>query len=790
MLRAALPLSRRAVFAPITSRLTSQWQSHLPPVFVFTRALADTRKPSGDTKPNIHNSDAIVLPGSQSRTATAATPSPPGPVAPTSPGRTPAATPGQIASIPADDISLTPPPPEGRQIGSIAADNVPLTPLPPREPAQDTQLNSIPTPETKASSSNPPLPPPSISSLPSSPSPPPPKKKPRRFRRFLLYLTVLTGLGFAGGVWYSLVSDNFHDFFTEYIPFGEDAVLYFEEREFRRRFPRATSPTNRPTAPRDTGHKITIPSKSGLSWKVSEDDSAGSDLGKKGRHMSALEENKPSPSVEHAQTAPADVTSAEKVKAVDAAKKAAPSSSAVASSATTADAPQTPPSIEQSSKSEAAPKSNASIPAESSATTGTDSQAGPVPKPPTPSIPSSKTESAKARESSKASVKSPEVDEPSVFVPITRIDGLKINNAEEPLVQDLVKILNDIITVVNADNSNGKFNSTISKAKGELAGVGKRILELKAAERAAAEQKIKATQGEFDKAAKELVLRLEDEMRDQEARWKDEFESEREKISQSYEQRLNSEVERAKQISEKRVNNQLLEQAITLKKQFATDVRDRVESERDGRLSKLSELADSVDELEKLTTDWNSVIDANLKAQHLQVAVEAVRAGLDHADRPRPFIKELAALKEIAADDSVVNSAIASINPTAYQLGVPTSAQLIDRFRRVASEVRKASLLPEDAGLASHAASVVLSKVLFKKHGRAVGDDVESVLTRTETLLEEGNLDEAAREMNTLTGWAKTLSGDWLGEVRRTLEVRQALDVISTEARLQSLKVD
>ena len=57
------------------------------------------------------------------------------------------------------------------------------------------------------------------------------------------------------------------------------------------------------------------------------------------------------------------------------------------------------------------------------------------------------------------------------------------------------------------------------------------------------------------------------------------------------------------------------------------------------------------------------------------------------------------------------------------------------------------------------------------------GDDVESILTRTETFLEEGNLDEAAREMNGLKGWAKTLSKDWLGEVRKVLEVQQALDV-------------
>lgn len=577
-------------------------------------------------------------------------------------------------------------------------------------------------------------------------------------------LILLTGLAYGGGVWYSLISDNFHDFFTEYIPFGEDAVFYFEEREFRRRFPRATNPSK---TPRDTGQKITIPSKSGLSWKIAEGEGKGSDLGQKGPHMSAVEKNPPKGDVAQAQRTPSDATAREKSTAVEAAKKDAPQPSDVAPTKKEAASSQTTSRAEAPPKPESQPTVNPS-PKVEAASKKLDPEPGKVGK-----------ESKKSQKPKEAPTKNPEVDEPSVFVPITRIDPLKIKNADEPLVQTLVKTLNDIITVINADNSNGKFNSTITKAKTELADVGKKIMDLKAAERAAADEKVKSLQGEFDKAARELVRRLEDEMHDQEGRWKDEFESEREKIAQTYEERLKLEVEKAKQLYKQRVQNQLLEQAVAMKNQFFAEVKDRVENERNSRLSKLSELAGSVHELEKLTSDWHSVIDANLKTQHLQVAVEAVRAGLENADRPRPFIKELAALKEIAAGDPVVDSAIASVNPTAYQLGVPTSGQLIDRFRRVATEVRKASLLPEDAGVASHAASLLLSKVLFKKQGRAVGDDVESVLTRAETLLEEGDLDEAAREVNTLTGWAKTLSSDWLAEVRRVLEVRQALNVSS-----------
>lgn len=571
-------------------------------------------------------------------------------------------------------------------------------------------------------------------------------------------MVVLSSLGYAGGVYYSLVSDNFHDFFTEYVPFGEDAVFYFEEREFRKRFPNLTNPTNRP--PPDSGNKITIPSKSGLSWKVHEEKKEGSDLGSKGAHMSALDKN-PKAEAENAQQTPSTAPGAEQTKAVQKAKK-------------NANKPQDPPSPQKSPKTEQppAPKPTPEEPAKSE-------KLAPKPEP-----------APKPATAMKDPSRGPEVDEPSVIMPVPRIDPLAIKNADEPLVQDLVKILNNIIAVVNADNASYKYSNAIDKAKKELSGVGSKILALKQAEKSAAEARIKSIQGEFDSSAQELVRRLEAEIREQELRWREDFESEREKISQTYEQRLHTELEHSKEVNEQKHRNELLEQAVIMKKDFLTSIRDRVETERNGRLSKLNELSTSVTELESLTADWNSVIDANLKTQRLQVAVEAVRFALENADRPRPFINELAALKEIASDDPVINAAIASINPTAYQRGIPTSAQLIDRFRRVAAEVRKSALLPENAGIASHAASYALSKVLFKKKGMTTGDDVESVLTRTETLLEEGNLDEAAREMNALEGWAKTLSWDWLGECRRVLEVKQALEVCGVEARLRGLSID
>lgn len=512
---------------------------------------------------------------------------------------------------------------------------------------------------------------------------------------------ILGAVAFGGGVWYSRINDSFHDFFTEYIPYGEQAVLYLEEAEFRKRFPNIS---NRGTgARRDTGEAVRIPAQSGMSWRVADSGEPA------GRQSSAVDKN---------------VTAKKETKAKEPQPKAQPKVVA--------------PKPEERKKT--APAAAAPVAATSD-------------------------------------FKPPEVNEPSRFPPTAPLEPIYFPNVNEPVVQDLAYMLNDIIAVINADGAHSKYGSSIEKAKSQLKKVTSEIDQIKAKVESDAAARVKERVQDFDKAANDLVTRVESAMAAQEVGWQREFDEEIKKLKEVHDQRIKVMTERERQVSEERLNNKLLEQAIELKRLFAKEIQQRVEQERDGRLGKLEELSKSVKDLETLAGGWNEVIDTNLRTQQLHVAVEAVRASLQDAAHPRPFIKELVALREIAAEDTVVNAAIASINPSAYQRGIFSHQDLTERFRRVATEVRKASLLPEDAGVASHASSLLLSKVMFKKQGLAAGDDVESVLTRTQTFLEEGDLDNAAREMNGLTGWAKTLSRDWLGEVRKVLEVRQALEV-------------
>ncbi|KAI0380178.1 mitochondrial inner membrane protein Mitofilin [Hypomontagnella monticulosa] len=674
MLRTSLRSVRAVGSRPVAAASGRQWQ----PAIARSAGPAARRCFADNKKPSINDPTPAKLPTSE--TTTAASSDPPA-----------LKTESTIAS------------------STIDSKEVPPTPPPPP-----------PVSETKSKASIPPV-------------APVRKKKGffRRLRNYVVTLILLGAITFGGGVWYSRISDNFHDFFTEYVPYGEQAVLYFEELDYKKRYPGGFTIGGRS---KDTGAPVKISPQSGASWRVAD---AGEPAGRQSSAMRDIAASK------SAAASDRD-TEAKPVEGKKPIVKAAE-----------------PPKV-----------------ATSESTTAAASQAV------------EKKTSSKARVKKDTNFVPPEVDEPSRFPPPTPIDPLRVNDADEPVVQDLVKMLNDIITVVNADNSDDRFSSTIGKAKNELNKVGSKIRELKAKVEKDAAAQVSNKVKEFEGAANQLVSHVEKAMDAQEKQWRIEFEEEIKRIQTAYESRIQTELEREKQITEQKLQNQLLEQAVDLKRQFLREVKDRVEEERNGRLGKLEQLSSAVKELENLTTGWNDVVDMNLKTQQLHVAVEAVRASIHDDEHPRPFVRELVALKEIATDDPVVNAAIGSINPSAYQRGIATPSQLIDRFRRVASEVRKASLLPDDAGVASHASSWVLSKVMFKKQGLATGDDVESVLTRTQTFLEEGDLDAAAREMNGLQGWAKTLSRDWLAEVRKVLEVQQALEVIATEARLQSLRVE
>ena len=157
---------------------------------------------------------------------------------------------------------------------------------------------------------------------------PPPKKRLHRLQ-VCLYTILFGGIAWGGAVFYPLRSDNFHDFFTEYVPFGEELLLSFEERTFRDRYSNARHHLYRstPLAKGNDELRVTIALKSGLSWKVQDRPKERSDSTQKDRRMRALEANE---HLKYAQQVPKGATQQEKATAIDVAKKEADPSASMA----------------------------------------------------------------------------------------------------------------------------------------------------------------------------------------------------------------------------------------------------------------------------------------------------------------------------------------------------------------------------------------------------------------------------------------------------------------------------
>jgi|GEM_PF-3327425 len=144
-------------------------------------------------------------------------------------------------------------------------------------------------------------------------------------------------------------------------------------------------------------------------------------------------------------------------------------------------------------------------------------------------------------------------------------------------------------------------------------------------------------------------------------------------------------------------------------------------------------------------------------------------AGLKAAtDQGGPFESQLEAFAAVAPDDP----AVARLQPYAGQ-GVPTQAQLVERFSQLSNEIIEAVAQPDpDQGIASRLMSSAISVVKVRRTGEVDGDTPEAAVSRIEEGLRSGNLDAASSAWETLPEEGKAVSQDF----KEALDARIAVD--------------
>ncbi|CCG81864.1 Formation of crista junctions protein 1 [Taphrina deformans PYCC 5710] len=598
--------------------------------------------------------------------------------------------------------------------------------------------------------------------------------KTHRLRNTLLAAILAGALAFGGGVYGSMQNDTVYEMFTEFVPYGEEAVLYMQEREFRQRYPLARSHISK-AAGRANSTSVYIP-QSGASPKVREEPPKHTEakILQTGPQNSAI--------VPADKASPGGANDTSKVNKISASNQAGPDGPNKGLDKTG----KLPESTSSSKDAKGAQPQKADLPSTVSGSSVPENKVEkasiaetPKPKKNTaPAVPSKPTEPEPTK------VTPPVEPLPPVGPVIKTFD---IPHANHKGIERLQYALNGIVKTANEYGSSQYFRDSLENAKDEVVAMNEQIAKVQAEEGLKAEKKLTAQAQEFERMQQQQVAEINAQLSEYEREMSNAVQQERQRLNQAYADRLSDEVHRLESLSEQKLRNELMEQAIEMQKKLTREVKSRVEEERGGRLGKLDNLQKSIAELRQLNVDSSSFIDDRVKLQDLEVALNALKSVL-HEDKPRPFAKELAAVKHIAGEDALLNATIDAIDRESYEAGVPTLGQLGDRFRSVSEEVRKAALLPDGAGVAGHATSWILSKVLFRKRGMVPGSDVEAVLARTEAYLEANDLDSATREMNGLTGWAHIISSDWLRMARRYLELQQSIELMENSVVLQALK--
>ncbi|GEO38271.1 hypothetical protein GGE65_001954 [Skermanella aerolata] len=169
------------------------------------------------------------------------------------------------------------------------------------------------------------------------------------------------------------------------------------------------------------------------------------------------------------------------------------------------------------------------------------------------------------------------------------------------------------------------------------------------------------------------------------------------------------------------------------------------------------------------------------KAQALVLAAGQLRAALQSS---RPFSGELSAVRAVNLQDQQVVGALKEIEPYAAD-GIPTEAQLNQQFSDVAGEIVRAGVIA--TGQAGQwwdkAISTASSLVSVRRTaGDIQGSGADAVTARAEQYMKAGRLDEAVKELETLTGEPAGVAKPWIEDAKARLAANNAGALLTGQA--------
>jgi len=370
-------------------------------------------------------------------------------------------------------------------------------------------------------------------------------------------------------------------------------------------------------------------------------------------------------------------------------------------------------------------------------------------------------------------------------------------SGSEPMIAQLAGTVDDLAAFLReTPNSGTQARGVLDEAKKELSKLHERLEYIKRTEAEKLQKGLESQKNKYDAELKKAAENARSQVGKVDEKWKKQQEDLRKQEASEYEAKLKKELSTQSEIINERLKEEVVNQGIEMQRRWMKEIKARVEAERGGRLAKLDELAKDLGDLQKISLDNSQALEENASAVAVGAALRELTAvALEEQSElgtKASFVKELEKVKKsIKSKESneLLSAALKQLESAKPDMGVESFSTLYSWFtQKVRPAVQRVALVPEQSGILSHMMSSTVSPLLFKKNGFPEGDDVPSVLARSQFYLERRDLDGAAREINQLKGWPKILVEDWLIAARKRLEVEQHVQVAQVEAHFASLQ--
>lgn len=367
-------------------------------------------------------------------------------------------------------------------------------------------------------------------------------------------------------------------------------------------------------------------------------------------------------------------------------------------------------------------------------------------------------------------------------LPMLKLDKGLIDDT----VQATLSSFNELIALVDASAVGPKKDLLIKKINQSLDAVSSKLNALNSSFEKELASKMKSTRTDLLTEFTQKELDLTKDMLEQ-------YNYEKGQLAKKYESRLAKEVEAAQQALSQAAINATSMVRVEQTKRFEKLIKEKLDSERDGRLLNLDAVNKRLEELELYAATLESQVSTVASKSAVLNSLTKLKSLLLNTTATTPATAlgpYVESLEKSAAktNDEVINLALAELKPIlsseSSQL-ILTVPQLQTAWDQLAPELRSSALLPPNAGLLGHLASIFFSKLLLPVRGaKPDGKDIESVISRVQLSLSRGDLDVAVEEVVNLKGWTRRLADDWVREGRKRLEADFLVSLLDTETKI------